>query len=563
MRKQWRFFLLVEAFATLLVQAQHPPCQHRPIDPYRYLASLEFDGQDWWDEGEKFFPVSFRFNTSQDANNDGVVNQEDNLENYVPFTIGWNVYGTGTSGLPARGPNDQRPAVYYHHVHADPFIVHQYWLYYVDNDWLNNHEHEWEVYFVYTIHGVITHVGYSWHNTIRIATWCEIRKDDTHPLIGVDGGSHAMKNNSEDGVLIRYNGHIYRRNGQLNTDSLYVPWVIYSNDSQVTNAVPYLAYPDTFFYGDPYHGSDEYSDPRPAAWAQTRWKRPELPSAVPFVPQLPDTIYLCPGDSIELCAGSGAEHYRWNTGDTTPCITLSAPGKYWIDVVSTYDGCQRAIPDTVIVRFYERPTIFAQDTIYKCQGQQVLLQVPTSLQIVSSNISWTDHTLQIDSGQMVKITVMDSAGCQWKDSLRVIDTTSWLRLYPISSTCWSIEAAFVDTATITLNGTPVANLPPLSLPNDTFCLAGSPHPEGLLCVEAQGLCGNIQTCSNITNTGQLPCPRQPDFFFAPKWDLLGRPYPFRPYQPHPLPFEILLQEGQKSLSIFTSHRQRPLSPCTY
>ena len=38
------------------------------IQAGKYLPTLTFDGVDYFDGGEKVFPIKFDFNTSQDAN---------------------------------------------------------------------------------------------------------------------------------------------------------------------------------------------------------------------------------------------------------------------------------------------------------------------------------------------------------------------------------------------------------------------------------------------------------------------------------------------------------------
>ncbi|NPA34483.1 MAG: hypothetical protein GXO48_06110 [Chlorobi bacterium] len=401
-----------------------------PIDPYKYLATLEFDGDDWSVpmRRENVFPVRFDFNTTQDANNDGKINPEDNLENIIEYAIGNNLTGTGRTGLTNRGPNDQRPAVYYHYVDIYPWRVHQYWLYYADNDWWNDHEHDWEVYFVYTINGVPTHVAYSGHGFITIETWCDIQKDQidpSHPRLGVDGGAHAMKNTSEDGVRIRFNGVIEKRNGRLNFNVDTIPWVIYSNDSNVINVVPYVQDPDTFWYKDPFYGGGEYGDPRDAPWQRPRWTNPETPSAFPAFPSLPDTIYKCINDTVVLDAGPGGSSYLWNTGETTRTINVTTPGKYWVDVTSRADGCTYTIPDTVVIVNFPVPdptTIIPQDTVYKCYyTDSVLITADSGYIYYSWNTGHTTQTISVDSQGVYVAYVLDSFGCPWKDSIWVIE----------------------------------------------------------------------------------------------------------------------------------------------
>lgn len=240
--------------------------------PATYLASLQFDGTDWFDQGEKSFPHAYRFTLYDN-------NIEQNKENYIPYAIGTNLYGTGSTGKTNRGPNDQRPAVYFNHVQKGEYDVYQYWLYYADNDWLNDHEHDWEKYFVYLKNGSPTHLLISQHNGQQIIPWADVLKDGQHPLIGVDGGSHAMKNSNEDGIQISYNGTVSKRAGTLNqAPTSALSWIIYSHQYQ-TGTTSYTQQPDTFYYGDPAYSTNsaEYGDPRQAPWIRSEWTDPPLP----------------------------------------------------------------------------------------------------------------------------------------------------------------------------------------------------------------------------------------------------------------------------------------------
>ncbi len=241
-------------------------------NPSNFLATLQFDGTDWLDSGEQNFPQAFKFQSYDE-------NIEHNKENLIRFKIGESIFGTGSTGWENRGSNDQRPAVYFHSVTKGEYEVYEYWLYYADNDWINDHEHDWEKYFVYLKNGEPTHLLISNHNSYKIKPWSDIPKDNGHPLIGVDGGSHAMKWKSEDGVQIRYNGEISKNNGRLDEGNNSIqPWIIYSNDT-LKGVIPYLNQPDVFYYGDPEYklNPNEDGDPRDAPWKRSEWNNPPLP----------------------------------------------------------------------------------------------------------------------------------------------------------------------------------------------------------------------------------------------------------------------------------------------
>ena len=334
-------------FLSILLFCLHLKCfpQNNTIDPYKYIATFEFDGEDFFDSGESNFPQSFRFNTTQDANSDGTVNVEDNLENLIPFAIGNYLYGTGRSGLTNRGPNDQRPSVYFHLVKRQNYDVYEYWLYYADNDWLNDHEHDWEKYFVYVKDTTPVYIYISWHTDFNLYSWCEISKDDGHPIINVNGGSHAMEPGTQDGVVIRYNGEITKNNGRLDYgDLLTIPWLCYSNDFDVLNGISYIQSPDTFYYGDPEYltNSNEWGDARDAPWKRDEWDNPPVVSIV----NLGADKTICSPNSVVLDAGSGFSSYLWSDGSTGQTITVSTTGIYYVEVSDNF-GCTHS--DTVEV----------------------------------------------------------------------------------------------------------------------------------------------------------------------------------------------------------------------
>ena len=253
------------------------------INPMKYLPTLRFDGPDWGDTGEKNFPMTYKFNTTQDGNGDGVIDEDDALENLVKFSIGDSIYGTGRTGLPNRGPNDQRLAIYFHLAQVDSYLVYEYWLYYADNDWINHHEHDWEFYFVYELNDEPEYIKMNSHDIFTTYNWDDIQKDEGFPVMDVDGGGHAMNpGEDEDGVKIRYFGEIISNGARLDAGAGdTIPWIIYSNVPNAISAQTFVQQPDTFNYGDPEYwflaNPDEYGDRRAAPWNRPQWDVPPAP----------------------------------------------------------------------------------------------------------------------------------------------------------------------------------------------------------------------------------------------------------------------------------------------
>lgn len=292
MKNLFQNIFFVFFFPILFISPVFP----QPINPENFIATLQYDGCDFFDAGESNFPMSFLYNTSQDANGDSMNDVEDNLENLVLYSINDSVYGTGRTGLTGRGPNDQRPAVYFHLATIAGYDVYEYWLYYADNNWINDHEHDWEKYFVYVQDTIPYYILLSSHTTYNIYSWADIISYNYHAYAGVDGGSHAMKNSSEDGVSIGYDGSIIKNNGTLLTpDSINLPWIIFSNDSNVINCSQYIQSPDTFYYGDPSYltNSNEWGDPNPAPWIRDEWDNPPAPVASGFFSDDKEIVVAC------------------------------------------------------------------------------------------------------------------------------------------------------------------------------------------------------------------------------------------------------------------------------
>lgn len=258
------------------------------IDPFKFIATLQFDNayRDYFrSKQEQVFPIAFTFNTIQDGNGNGSVDTEEACENTVKYAIGDSIYGTGRTNILKRGPNDQRPVVYFHFCKFAGYDVYEYWLYYADNDYMNSHEHDWEKYFIYVKGGMPLYIRISHHNKFNLFSWDELLKDNEHIIIGVNGGSHAMGVEGQNGVEIRYNGDISKKTGRLDVgDGAKSPWRIYTNDTNVIGAINYTQKPDCFFGGDPVYSGvpmlschKEYKKCNKAPWLRKEWNEPPIP----------------------------------------------------------------------------------------------------------------------------------------------------------------------------------------------------------------------------------------------------------------------------------------------
>ena len=248
------------------------------IDALKYLPTLTFQEGGFLKTSEKNFPIPINFNTHQDANGDGKVNPEDNIENMVLYAIGNKISGMGRTGLSNRGPNHQVPTVYFNYAETFSHNVYQYWYYYGENSHLENHEHDWESVFVFERDTTPTLVQLTSFGKLVNHEWIDFLQDEGHIVLGVRRGDHSFNKTPKNGVVIRYNGEIHAQEGTLNEGhGRTIPWTVFSTKDFTKNTVLFDETKTTkFYYGDlayPRSGS-ELDQERKAPWRRRRWRRP-------------------------------------------------------------------------------------------------------------------------------------------------------------------------------------------------------------------------------------------------------------------------------------------------
>lgn len=103
----------------------------------------------------------------------------------------WNTYARYLNGSPVDG-EPFRWVTYARYVEGRSGRALQYWYCYVYNDFLNNHEGDWEMATI-VLGGDDrpVEVAYSNHHGGLRLPWEEVRRDGDHPLLYVSRGSHA------------------------------------------------------------------------------------------------------------------------------------------------------------------------------------------------------------------------------------------------------------------------------------------------------------------------------------------------------------------------------------
>ncbi len=161
-----------------------------------------------------------------------------------------------------------------------------------------------------------------------------------------------------------------------------------------------------------------------------------------FSVHLPADTVLCEGDSLVLtptvtdslyALENETRTYLWSTGDTTPTITVTQPGSYWVRV--TIDGEFMAWSDTITVGFisdFVTTALPHPDTICEGLSAQLAVQIPAGMPGITTVWSTGDTAYAITVREPGTYTAYTYNEC--------FVHTDTFRLY--TRFCWDKEQAF-------------------------------------------------------------------------------------------------------------------------
>jgi hypothetical protein len=118
---------------------------------------------------------------------------------------------------------------------------------------------------------------------------------------------------------------------------------------------------------------------------------------------------FCPGSSVTLTAPTGAS-YIWNTGATTPSITVASAGDYQVTVTSS-NGCTAVSTSVSTVVFFQpNATINPAGPTTFCQGGSVTLNA-----VIASSYAWSTGAntqgITVTQSGTYTVTVTNANGC--------------------------------------------------------------------------------------------------------------------------------------------------------
>lgn len=135
---------------------------------------------------------------------------------------------------------------------------------------------------------------------------------------------------------------------------------------------------------------------------------------IPIINLGPDTSF-CDNNSLLLNAPASFTGYAWNTGSTSPGITVHTAGTYSV-IATAANGCSAA--DTLVVSEIYSPAINLGNDFYLCSGDNKLLDAGRF-----SAYAWQDGSVNqqytVSHVGVYWVTVTDNNHCTASDTVRV------------------------------------------------------------------------------------------------------------------------------------------------
>lgn len=128
---------------------------------------------------------------------------------------------------------------------------------------------------------------------------------------------------------------------------------------------------------------------------------------------------LCEGTTATLTAPAGMRSYRWNTGATTPSITVASAGTYRVDVIKA-DGTPDFGTIDLLPGFSPRVRI-GNPIEYLCNGDEARLEAPAIYKRYLWSTGDTTSAITVTQEGTYSLTVVDSNDCVGtSDAVRII-----------------------------------------------------------------------------------------------------------------------------------------------
>lgn len=132
---------------------------------------------------------------------------------------------------------------------------------------------------------------------------------------------------------------------------------------------------------------------------------------------LSDTA-LCDQNPLTLDASSAGVEFDWSTGETTPTISPTTSGTYWVDITTDHACTDR---DTAEVEFFVLPIVDLGSNVNICSGLTTTLDASPDFEEYLWNDGSTQQTLDVSQPGIYYVTITDSNACQDSDTLELLN----------------------------------------------------------------------------------------------------------------------------------------------
>ncbi len=117
---------------------------------------------------------------------------------------------------------------------------------------------------------------------------------------------------------------------------------------------------------------------------------------------------LCGGQPTQLCVPEGNSNYKWNTGATTNCITVTTPGTYSVTITNS-GGCTTTC--SIVVSSSISTSCLITGNFTTCQGRYTELCVPDGYASYLWSTGDTTRCINVNVAGTYSVTVTNSIGC--------------------------------------------------------------------------------------------------------------------------------------------------------
>jgi dienelactone hydrolase len=210
----------------------------------------------------------------------------------------------------------------------------------------------------------------------------------------------------------------------------------------------------------------------------------------PIIEAFPFAVLNCYTPSVTLTAKANVPNllYIWSTNATTPSITVSQGGTYFVTVTSTSNGCTAVKPSTV-TEDKLLPTINIQGDTSFCQGQSTVLTASGT----QANYIWsggqTSAALPVSAAGIYSVTATNSmSGCANNKSVNV-------SVNPLPNVQIISPSSFCENTALSLVATPNLASYQWNFPTSNNSNTQNIAQGGLYSVTAT----DVKGCSNTAN----------------------------------------------------------------